>query len=314
VGAVAAAVVTVVLRALVRGPAALMVLAFVWGLVFAVWAVLIAPLIAGAVPEERRPAAFSVFFGCMLAVGIAGNWIGGRIPGWVHGKQAALLVAGGIVIAALIPAMRLRLPPPAPGSGRIWPRGPFLKRYLGAYAVWQLATGAFNPFASVYFARLGLTAARIGSLFSGAQVAQLGAMLAAPVVIRRFGVVRAIVWMIAGTALGLGGMAMGAGALAAAMPAYAWYMSLQWMSEPGLNTLLMNQVTEAERSGASSLNYLVGFAAQAIAAYAAGHMVAKGGYAPVLESAAAMAVVAALLFAVLIRPENPVRRSASAPE
>jgi len=305
-GAIAAAAVVVGLRAVVRAPAALIGFAFVWGLIFSVWAVIIAPVIAGAVPEDRRPAAFSTFFAAMFTVGIAGDWIGGRLPRWILGKQAALLLAAAMVLSALLPAWRLRIAAAASGApdapGRIWPRSPFLKRYLAAYTLWQLATGAFNPFGNVYFARLGFSAARIGSLFSATQVTQLAAVLFSPAIIRRAGLVRAIVWMMAGTALGLCGMAAGsrsAPSATTAVLAYGWYMSLQWMSEPGLNTLLMNNVKETERGGASSLNYLVAFGAQALAAYGAGHWIAAAGYGPVLAGAAAVGLAAAAMFRLL---------------
>ena len=42
------------------------------------------------------------------------------------------------------------------------------------------------------------------------------------------------------------------------------------MSEPGLSTLLMNGVEERERGGASAVNYLVMFGAQALAALIGG--------------------------------------------
>ena len=63
-------------------------------------------------------------------------------------------------------------------------------------------------------------------------------------------------------------------------------MSFQWMSEPGLNTLLMNHVTERERSGASALNYVVAFGAQALAAFAGGALFTRFGYGPALAAAA----------------------------
>ena len=96
------------LRAMVvtRGP--LIVLAFLSGLVFALWAVLMAPMIAQAVPEKRRPAAFSIFFATMIGIGIAGGSIGGRLPLWVHGKEPALLIAAGLVALAVWPAARLQ--------------------------------------------------------------------------------------------------------------------------------------------------------------------------------------------------------------
>ena len=78
-------------------------------------------------------------------------------------------------------------------------------------------------------------------------------------------------------------------------------MSFQWMSEPGLNTLLMNHVGERERSGASALNHLVAFGAQTVAAFGAGALLAQFGYGAVLAGAAALALVAAVLFRVLLR-------------
>jgi len=297
-GAISVVAVVLGLRVAARTPAALTVLAGAWGLVFAVWAVMLAPAIAGSVTEKRRPAAFSIFFACMLSMGVAGNWEGGHLPIWVHGKQTALLLAALLVVTALIPAWYWRPKAAAAPSGtsRIWLRGPFLKRYLAAYAVWQLATGAFNPFHNVYFARLGYSAVRIGSLFSATQLLQVAALLLAPLAIRRAGLVGAIVLMMAGTAFGLFGLASGSGAVFA----YAWYVCLQWMSEPGLNTLLMDKVSEAERSSASSLNYLVAFGAQAVAAFTAGHLFVKLGYGPVLAGAGALALLAAGMFRSLL--------------
>jgi hypothetical protein len=77
-------------------------------------------------------------------------------------------------------------------------------------------------------------------------------------------------------------------------------MSFQWMSEPGLNTLLLGRVAEQERSGAAALGYLVAFGAQALAAFAGGALVARFGYGAVLAFAAALAAGAAGLFRVLL--------------
>ena len=81
-------------------------------------------------------------------------------------------------------------------------------------------------------------------------------------------------------------------------------MSFQWMSEPGLNTLLMNHVEERERGGASALNYMVAFGAQAVAAYAGGWMFTRWGYGPSLAGAASLALAAAALFRWLLGPRG----------
>ena len=298
-GAIGATAAVALLRSVVTAQVPLAALAFAGGAVFAVWAVVMAPSIAAAVGEKRRAAAFSFFFAVMFATGIAGNWLAGQLAARMHGTRPALLFAAALAAAALLPALRLKpAPAPEPG-GRIYPRSRFLARFLAPFAIWHLATGAFNPFGNVYFSRMGFPVEQIGVIFSAAQVVQVFAVLCAPLVIRRFGLVNGIVWMMAATALGLSSLAAQLPGVLAVL-GYAAYMAFQWMSEPGLNTLLMNQVSERERSGASALNYLVAFGAQAVAAFGAGLLLERFGFAAVLTGAAALAVIAATTFRRLL--------------
>jgi MFS family permease len=287
------------LRAFFVGRAPATILGFVSGCIFALWAVVFAPFLVSLVDEKRRPAAFSIFFATMFGVGIAGNWIGGQLPQWLHGKQPVLVLSAALSALALWPAMKLRPRPAVVASARVYPRSGFLLRFLAAFAVWHLATGAFNPFANVYFAGLHFSVERIGSLFSLAQVPQTLAVLLAPLVFRKCGLAPGISWMMLATAVGLGGLAAQAPGLVSAL-VYSAYMSFQWMSEPGLNTLLLGRVAEQERSGAAALGYLVAFGAQALAAFAGGALVARFGYGLVLAFAAALAAGAAGLFRVLL--------------
>jgi predicted MFS family arabinose efflux permease len=137
----------------------------------------------------------------------------------------------------------------------------------------------------------------------------VGALLSAPLLIRRMGLLPGIVVMMAATALGLGALASQP-AGGAAIAAYMVYMACQWMSEPGLNTLLMNRIEERERSGASSLNYLVAFGAQAVAAFGAGKLFTRFGYGWTLAGAAALAACAAALFRLLLPAREPTARRA----
>jgi predicted MFS family arabinose efflux permease len=258
-----------------------------------------APAVASAVEEKRRPRAFSIFFAVMFALGIAGYWAGGQLPRLVHSKRMALLVAAAIVTLALGPASRLRSAPAVPQGERIYPRGPFLRRYLASLAVWSAAVGAFNPFANAYFARLGYSAGQIGAIFSRAQVPQAAIVLLAPWVFRKAGLTTGIALMMMAAAAALGGLAAQPAGLAPAI--FIAYMSFQWMSEPGMNTLLMNHVAERERGGASSLNMLVFFSAQALASFVSGRCLSRFGYGAVLAAATGLAVAAAGLFRFLLR-------------
>ena len=313
-GTIAGTAALCALRAWVTGRVPLAGLSFLHGLIFSEWAILMAPTIAGAVEEKRRPTAFSLFFATMFAVGIAGGWMGGKLPQWVHGKEPALLLASGLAALAIWPALHLRPGAPAPEGTRIYPRDPFLVRYLVPFALWNLATGSFNPFFNAYFARLQFSVERIGMVFSAAQFTQVVSALLAPLVFKRAGLTAGIVWMMVATACGLGGLAMQPGAAAAL--AYVAYMACQWMSEPGLTTLLMNHVPERERGGASALNYLVAFSAQALAAWGGGMLLSRFGYGAVLAGAAGLAVVAAGLFQVLVghRTRDLAGRHAASPE
>ncbi len=302
-----AAIVT--MRALATSRLPLVALAFGAGAVFSVWAVAINPAIAGAVEEKRRPLAFSMFFAVMFSVGIAGNYAGGWLSAWLHGKQPALLLAALLVALALVPAWYLKPGEPLRERAKVYPRSPFLLRYLAAFAVWNLATGSFNPFANVYFAHLRFPAQRIGGVFSGSQAAQLAGVLMAPAIFRKAGLVTGIVWMMAATAVGLAGLSTQPTAITAVL-AYAWYMAFQWMSEPGLNALLMSRVTERERSGASALNYMVAFSAQAVAALAAGRLLAHFGYGVVLAGSALLAAGAAGLFQAFVNSRAAEPRAA----
>jgi predicted MFS family arabinose efflux permease len=289
------------LRALATTATPLLIFSFVYGLVFSAWAVVMSPLVAASAPEARRASAYSFFFACMFSTGIVGGWLGGRLPGWVGSTRNSLLIAAGISALALLPALRLTISAPAPDKKEhIYPRSAFLTRFLAFFAVWNLATASFNPFFNTYFQKLHYTAGQIGNVYSLTQLAQTVTILAAPVVLRWVGIARGIGVMMLATAFGLLALAAQAPGAGAAF-AYCGYMVFQWMSEPGLTTLLMNNVAEAEREGAAALNYLVAFAAQGIAAFAAGRLIAALGYGPVLAGAAAVAVLAAGLFTTLRR-------------
>jgi MFS family permease len=168
-------------------------------------------------------------------------------------------------------------------------------------AVWTFAVGLFTPFFNVYFAKhLGASVERIGTLFSAGQAAQVAALLAAPALLKRFGRLNAVMAMQFATGLALAGLAAGSRGLFGATFFYVAFMALQYMSEPGIYSLLMDGVRPHERTGASAVNFLTIFSMQAIAAAAAGTAFAHFGFRPVLCVAASLAVLAGILFRRLL--------------
>jgi predicted MFS family arabinose efflux permease len=125
------------------------------------------------------------------------------------------------------------------------------------------------------------------------------AILASPVIFRRFGLVTGIMYTQIAAAISLGCLAVIPGASVAAL-VYAGYSAFQWMSEPGMFSLLMSRVADSERAGASALNFLVISSSQALAAAVAGASFGRFGYPTVLAVIALVALGAAVAFRAML--------------
>lgn len=311
------------LRALVSTEAALLALSFLGGAALTIWAVCISPAVAQLTSIRSRPFAFSVIFSSGIAIGVLGGQAGGHFPGWVsradpaltaaQAKQWSLLIACAIVALAAWPVARLRFVAAPARERNIYPRNPFLLSYLPAIALWSLAVGAFSPFFNAYFSQhLHMPVGEIGTMFSASQFSQLLAILAAPLVFRRFGLVTGIMYTQIATAIGLACLAAAPSASVAAV-IFMGYTAFQWMNEPGMYSLLMNNVAPGEQTGASALNFLVINISQAVAAIAAGAAFLRFGYPTVLGVTAGVALAAAGLFRFLLgKRAEPVEPSVAA--
>jgi len=166
--------------------------------------------------------------------------------------------------------------------------------------VWSLVTGAFSPFFNLYAARhLQLALNQIGMVYSASQLSQVAAILIAPLIFKRFGLVTGIMYTQIATAITLACLAGSSSASSAAV-IYVTLMAFQWMSEPGMFSLLMSGVAPEERSGASAMNFLVISAANAVAMAAAGFGFSRFGYSAVLAAISGVGLLAAMLFRILL--------------
>jgi len=285
-------------------------LAFISGISLSLWAICISPTVAQLTEERHRPFAFSLFFSLGIGVGAIAGILGGRLPGYLQTlsatvhlvdlKQTVLLLSCGTLALGLWPAAKLKLVHSVlPARSRPL-LSPFLLRFLPAIAVWSLVTGSFSPFANVYFSsHLHMSLPEIGTLFSFSQLAQVVAVLAAPFVLRRWGMITGIVSMQCVTALCLFWLAI------VHLPVQAGYIyigftAFQYMNEPGTYSLLMNGVAEEDRGGAAASNSLVLSSTQMIGAVLAGQVFERFGYASSLTGIGSIAVVAAALFWFLL--------------
>jgi MFS family permease len=220
------------------------------------------------------------------------------------------------VALALWPTSRLKFNSAPPVlEKKTYRLNSFLCRFLPALAVWSIVTGMFSPFANVYFSQhLRVPLEHIGTIFSVSQFSQVIAILFAPLIFKKFGLVAGIMYTQIATALALFGLASVQSAGAASM-VYVGFMAVQYMNEPGLFSLLMNEVPVSERSSASAWNFLVISAAQAVAAFVAGHAFARFGYPAVLTLTAVIALLAAFLFQLLLHGKvEPAQKEISRPQ
>ena len=77
---------------------------------------------------------------------------------------------------------------------------------------------------------------------------------------------------------------------------YIGFTTFQWMNEPGLYSLLMNNVSPAERGGAAASNTFIIAVSQAVAAAIAGDAFSRFGYPSALRGIGLLALLAAALF------------------
>jgi MFS family permease len=186
-------------RALLLSFSSQLVLAFIAGITLSTWAVCLSPAVAQLTEEKQRPLAFSLLFSLGIGTGAIGGFAGSRLPSYLtHSflllagivpEQLVLLSSCAIVAIGIWPASKLQLGPipriAEPASRFVLQ--PFLWRVLPAIALWALVTGSFSPLASVYLANsVHLSLQQIGNAFSLSQIAQVAAVLLAPLLFRKW--------------------------------------------------------------------------------------------------------------------------------
>jgi MFS family permease len=296
-------------------------LGFLAGIAMSFYAVCFLPAIAGLTTDENRSSAFSLVFSVSIGTSALGGLVCGYLPDWLqmigHTMQPAeikrwiLLFSCGIAALGILPLRVLRLPDSqlepqgheTPARSR-WKIPSFLMRFLPAMALWTAVLAAFTPFANVYLSRdLHISLARIGLIFSVAQIVQLCVVLLTPMLFRRLGLVPGIV----ATQLATGAALLSLAAIRDARFAVVVFLSfsaLQWMSSPGLYNLLMSRTPERERSTAAAMTMFCNAILQSGATALAGILFTQFGYPRVLASIGLFAALTALLFGVLVGPAS----------
>jgi MFS family permease len=313
------------LRALVTSEPAQIGLGFVAGLALSSWGVCFLPAVARSTTPDNRASGFSLIFSAGVGTGILGGVVCGYLPQWLSNagfvvapvdlKRQILLVSCGIAALGVFPILGTRLLSSDTETSRIdgsksrigarlLTINPFLLRFLPAMALWTLVLTSFTPFANVYLSRnLHIPLLRIGLIFSAAQVVQFCVTLTTPMLFRTLGLVNGIVATQLLTAVTLGCLA-GTQNTQFAVALYLVFYGMQWMSSPGLYNMLMSNVSEEEQSSASSITLFCNAVVGAGSTACAGILFTKFGYPYVLSGIGILAIIAAMVFRILIGPLN----------
>ena len=286
-------------------------LAFFTGVALSCWPVCFSPVVARLTTEENRVSAFSIVFATGIGTGTLAGIVGGYLPEMlkatggtshlVDDMRIVLVLACGMVLLGVWPILKLQLGNTEQTGRQIFRLfHPFLFRFLPPFALWSVVTGSFTPFAAIYFQHhLKIPLGQVGLIFSASQLAQFAAVLLAPLLYQRFGTIAGI--MCTQIATGATVFALGrTQSLPATVACYLGYSGLQFMSGPGIYSLLMNRLPEAERSTASAVQNIVGALSQAAAAVITGSLLVRYGYPGVLAGNGGVAIAAALLLYVLL--------------
>jgi MFS family permease len=309
-----------VLRAILIGEKLQIALAFVAGLAMCLWGVCFSPTIARLTTEENRAFAFSLIFSVSVGTSAIGGAIAGYLPRWMSMcgfvwdpwkvKRLILLLSCGCASVGLVALWRLRAAlrlvdiEPSHGATRPLRRlDPFLLRFLPAMALWSAVLASFASFSNVYLVQVQhVSMAQVGIVFSVAQVLQLCAGIVAPEIFRIVGLLRGVVVTQIATAMLIGGLAISHRA-PTAIVLYLCFSTTQWMSSPGLYSLLMNCTPQSERSMASSMTIFCNSLLQAGATALAGDALVRFGYTRVLVAFMVGGLSAAAMFAFVVAPD-----------
>ncbi len=300
------------LRTFILFESAQTALAFFTGVFLSSWPICFSPAIAALTNDRNRVRGFSITFATGIGLGTLAGIAGGYLPDWLRhaGHSDALLgsmrtvlqLACCIALLGVWPVYRLRLGTVARNAQRrIRIFHPLLFWFLPPFVVWNIVTGSFTPFASVYLQQhLGIPLPHVGLIFSGSQLLQFTAVLLAPLLYRKWGRIVGVGLAQAATAVALVCIALTRDTTLSV----AWFLAFsgaQWMTGPGIYSLLMDNIPVEERSTASAIQNLSGAICQAATAAATGACIVRFGYADVLFGNAAVAMLASILFVLLLR-------------
>jgi MFS family permease len=301
------------LGAVAVAPAAIYAAAALAGAGSGMWRVVTAPILMELTEPRLRARAFAWNVGLLVAWGGVGTAIAGATSQWLEVRYGfdrlvalrAALVAGAIGSAAsVLPFQALRRSAGATPGGEAAASPPLTEAVpvrwrnvlplVGLVAVWMLGPALVAPFFNIFFSREhGLSIARIGFIFAGANVAWAIAVFASGEVAVRIGVRRVLVAALLFFAPAVWGLSV-AGSVELAIVLYFLQGLIAPVTNPLIDQWLLGQTPRERRSVVSSWRQIAADASAMVGASVGGRLLVHGAFEVLFLVAGTVGVVGAL--------------------
>lgn len=299
-----------ILRATTAHGPTLLATGFMVGVGQSFFQIAAAPFLSEHSTPRERTHLFSTFFAAALIAGVVGSAVGGAIPRgieaiWPHvtlftSYRATLLGAAVLAMCSIIPLGQIgggrenphehEAPIPSRDQARALAPVAFNALLIG------MGAGLVIPFMNLYFKdRFGCSSAKIGTIFSIAQIFTATASLLGPAIARKFGKLRTAT---ASQLLSLPFLVtLGAERRIEVAAASFWARAtLMQASTPLVQTFIMEAMPPVLRSRATSTINLVWNIGWAVSAAGAGLIIEKFGFATPFYLTAGLYGIAAITF------------------
>ncbi len=276
-------------------------------------------MMRNSTPRERTHL-FSLHFGIYLVAGIVGSLGGGQLPGLfsnlgVSGALAfryALYVSVGLGFLSVIPFLMIKQEKRPEESSRSRPtwnkkflveRGALLFKLCFPFFIVGMGAGFVIPFLNLYFRdRFGVPTGTIGTYFAIQQVSMLAGILSGPVLSKRFGMIKTVVFTQLASIPFMLVLAF-TYCLPAAVAAFVFRASLMNMGQPISTNFAMEKVKEKEQALTNALLMLSWTGSWAVSANLGGRLIKAYSFTPPLLITVVLYVTSSILYYIFFSSE-----------
>jgi MFS family permease len=261
--------------------------------------------------KEERAYIFSFNFGVLLLAGMIGSLTSGWLVSLlssltsdiISAYQGTIFIASALGFLAIVPFSMIKTAAPSAEDREADFSIALLRRQASLYGrllapqfIVGVGAGLIIPFLNLYFRdRFGQTPDKIGILFFAVNATMLAGILAGPVLARRFGMVRTIVYT---ELLSIPFMILLAFTYSfpVAVAAFLFRGALMNMAQPIGSNFSMEMVGRSEHALVNALMTLAWTGSWMFSAALGGRLIESRGYTPPLLIAAVLYLISAILY------------------